>query len=343
MSLRSLGLSAGQERSWKRTGEAGRIANLSYTRYLALTEAGWRSGFLPRARTSSILSVGDWVDIDPDGRIVSVLPRRTWLSRRTAGRRSDEQILAANVDYAFLVQGLDGDFNVARIERYLAMVRSGGVAPVIVLTKSDVAPDLDGQMAAVRAAAASAPVFAVCAPESRGLEPLSALLTEGITAVFLGSSGAGKSTLLNVLLGREAQATAAVRRDSKGRHTTTSRMLFEAPGGAFIIDTPGMRELQLYDAEAGVALTFPEIEEAARGCRFRDCTHTEEPGCAVVTAVEKGEIERDRLVSYLKLTVEAQAQAERLKRRGRDSEHVKSISKIVRDIQAVKRGYRSGL
>lgn len=342
MELRDLGLS-GKQAQWKTSGVLARVVNLSPGRYLALTGDGYRTGPLPKGKSSTWIAVGDWVDLDAAGRVAAILPRRSALSRRTAGREDTEQIMAANVDYAFLVQGLDGDFNPRRMERYLAMVHGSGAQPVIIMTKADLAVDLSDQLATIRSSAAGAPVFPVCAPEGRGLEPVTALLQSGITVVFLGSSGAGKSTLLNVILGRAEQQTQEVRRDSRGRHTTTSRMMFRTPGGAMIIDTPGMRELQLWNAEEGVAETFPEISELALNCRFNDCTHTAEPGCAVLLAVESGALDPRRHASYLKLKEESAALSARLQRRGRDSAQTKSISRIVRDVLQVKRSLRSGL
>jgi ribosome biogenesis GTPase len=345
MNLRELGISTKQLKSWKGSGGVlARIVNLSIGRYLALSEDGYMAGPLPRARTAGWIAVGDWAEIDSSGRILCLLPRKSALSRRTAGSTEAEQIIAANVDYAFLIQGLDGDFNPRRMERYLAMVQSGGVQPVIVMTKEDLASDLPEQIGEIRRSAAGAPVYSICAPEARGLDPIVSLLQPGVTAVFLGSSGAGKSTLLNVILGREAQETRAVREDdSRGRHTTTSRMMFRTPQGALVIDTPGMRELQLWNADEGVSLAFPEIEELSAGCKFRDCTHEREPGCAVLQAVADGTLDPRRHESYLKLRHEAAAQSARMRRMGRDSEATKAISRIVRDVVQVKRNLRSGL
>lgn len=343
MELRDLGLS-NKQAQLKTLGTLARVVNLSPGRYLALSEDGYRTGPLPKGKSSTWIAVGDWVELDLAGRVTAILPRKSALSRRTAGRVDNEQIMAANVDYAFLVQGLDGDFNPRRMERYLAMVHRSGAQPVIVMTKDDLASNLSEQIAEIRSSAAGAPVFPVCALEGRGLEPVTALLQPGITAVFLGSSGAGKSTLLNVILGRTAQKTSAVRQDdSRGRHTTTSRMMFRTPGGALIIDTPGMRELQLWNAEEGVEDAFPDIQELALHCRFNDCAHVQEPGCAVLLAVEAGRLDAGRHASYLKLKDEAAAQSERIRRRGRDSAKTKSISRIVRDVTQVKRNLRSGL
>jgi ribosome biogenesis GTPase len=244
---------------------------------------------------------GDWVMarmVEPDlAMIDSVEPRRTKIARRAAGKRSDEQVLAANVDLAFLVAGLDGDFNARRIERYLALCHAGGVEPVILLNKADLhdpAPALAQLQASVRA-------FAISALTGQGCEAIDALLQSGVTAVLLGSSGAGKSSLLNRLIGSERQATQSVREhDSRGRHTTTGRELFHLASGAAIIDTPGVREIQVLVSEESIDAVFDEIVTLARSCRFHDCSHISEPGCAV-----RGQVSENRLESYRKLAREA--------------------------------------
>ncbi len=317
-----------------------RIVNLSRGRYLALSESGYRSGPLPRSAdpSSSWIAVGDWVALTAQGRIAGVLSRSTYLARRAPGAVEVEQLLAANIDYAFVVQGLDGDFNPRRMERTLAMIRSGGAVPVILLTKEDLATDLATQVDTTRAIAAGTLLFTLCVPEGRGVERVATLIEPGITAVFVGSSGAGKSTLINALLGGSIQKTRAVRADdARGRHTTTSRMMFHVPGGGFIIDSPGMREIQLWDAGEGLADSFPEIAELAHGCRFRDCRHQGEPGCAVAQACATGQLDPARLESYLKLTREVESQAARERRRGRDSPENKAIHRAIRDVGKRKR------
>jgi ribosome biogenesis GTPase len=224
--------------------------------------------------------------------IESVEPRQSKIARRSAGRSAVEQVLAANVDLAFIVCGLDGDFNPRRIERYLAMAFDGNVRPIVVLNKADACADLAASVAQVRAE-----VLVVSALTGDGLPSIQALLAPGITAVLLGSSGAGKSTLLNRLLGGERQRTGAVREsDSRGRHTTTSRELIPLPNGAAIIDSPGLREVQLLVGEDALDAVFDEITALAEECRFSDCTHTSEPHCAVRDAVPL-----DRLESFHKL------------------------------------------
>jgi ribosome biogenesis GTPase len=233
--------------------------------------------------------------------IQEILPRRSKIARRAAGRRDDEQVLAANVDIAMIVCGLDGDFNVRRLERYLAIAREGGVEPVVVLNKADLCASMEAACEQVRTAARSSIVVGVSALTGAGCELLRPMLGPGVTGVLLGSSGAGKSSLLNRLAGAEVHTTRAVREsDSRGRHTTTDRELVALPSGGALIDTPGLREIQLWASAESVELVFDDISELAAHCRFGDCTHTSEPGCAVAGAVSA-----DRLASYHKLKREA--------------------------------------
>ena len=252
-------------------------------------------------------AVGDWVAAElrvAEGRatVHAVLPRRTAFSRKVSGRRQDEQVVAANIDRVFLITGLDGDFNLRRIERYLAMAWESGAAPVVVLNKSDLCDDIPGVVAAAEAVAIGTPVHAVSALAGDGLDSLADYLLPGQTIALLGSSGVGKSSLVNRLLGEDRLATQPVREhDSRGRHTTTHRQLLALPGGALLVDTPGMRELQLWAADDGVATTFDDVESLAPACRFRDCRHHQEPGCAVQQAVEEGRLDAERVESFHKL------------------------------------------
>jgi ribosome biogenesis GTPase len=264
-------------------------------------------------------AVGDWVAVgrQPGDQgpavIQGVLPRRTAFTRnageerRSGARLAGEQVLAANVDVAFVVAGMDGDFNLRRIERYLAVAWSGGATPVIVLNKSDVAADPDGLRIAAEAVAPGVDVRPVSALAGQGVDELRAAhLARGRTAVVLGSSGVGKSTLVNALLGTERQRTAAVRDDdSRGRHTTTHRELVRLPGGSLLIDTPGIRSLGVAGAADGLEPAFSDIAEIAAACRFNDCRHEGEPGCAVRAALADGRLSADRLASHRKLEREA--------------------------------------
>jgi ribosome biogenesis GTPase / thiamine phosphate phosphatase len=249
--------------------------------------------------------VGDEVAIE-GGLIRRVLPRRTKFSRRAAGTRQEEQVLAANVDLVFLVCGLDGDFNRRRLERYLVLVRESGAGAVIVLNKSDLrGEDLERVVTDCREISGDAAVIAASTRAPGGLDELSSFVGPGQTIVLLGSSGAGKSSIANRLAGRELLRTQAVREDdSRGRHTTTHRELIRLPGGAFLIDTPGLREIQLWAEQESVESTFDEIATAAARCRFSDCGHKGEPGCAVLAAVEAGTIDEGRWRSFEKLTSE---------------------------------------
>lgn len=254
--------------------------------------------------------VGDWVELR-ETQIVAVVPRRTLFARKAAGPGVDVQPIAANVDIAFLVMAMDHDFSLRRLERYLVLTRESGARPVVLLTKADLASDVAGRVAAARAVVEEGDVLAIAAPRGDGLEAVRQHLTPGVTAVLLGSSGAGKSTLTNALLGVERMATQEVREaDSKGRHTTTHRELLELPGGAYLIDTPGMRELQLWASEETVSATFGDVEHWATRCRFADCSHLNEPGCAVRQAVADGLLDPERLDSLHKLRKEAAYLAE---------------------------------
>ena len=261
-------------------------------------------------------AVGDWVAVSPapeaagEGAIEALLPRRSRFSRKVAGETTEEQVVAANIDTVFLVSGLDHDFNLRRIERYLTTAWNGGARPVIVLNKADLAADLPAMVAEVEAVASGAPIHVMSSKRGEGVDALLAYLAFGQTVAFLGSSGVGKSTLINRLRGDERQRTAEVREsDSRGRHTTTHRELLELPGGGLLIDTPGMREMQLW--EGSLEDAFADIHALAAGCHFRDCRHTTEPRCAVATAAENGGLDPARLASFRQLQRELDVQARR--------------------------------
>ena len=257
---------------------------------------------------------GDWVMASPEPAggsarrytIQALLPRLNAFSRKAKGDvaydKVEEQVLVANIDTAIIVTAAGKDWNPRRIERYVTLARSSGAAPVLAITKADLEADIDGLTEKTRRVAPGMPVFAVSALEGRGMEKFSEFLLPGATAVLIGSSGAGKSTLLNFLAGRTLRRVYEVRADDhRGRHTTSDRSLFRLPSGALLIDTPGLRELQLWTTEDEVDGAFPEIEECAEHCRFRDCSHSGEPGCAVGEAMDAGLIAPERLEAWRKL------------------------------------------
>lgn len=253
-------------------------------------------------------AVGDYVMVscaDPDTAIIhQVLPRKSLFLRKAAGTSKTEQVVAANIDTVFLCMSLNNDFNLRRLERYLAVAWESGAQPVVVLTKADLCGDLPRKQSEVESIAMGAAVLTTSAMESDGYRQIMPYITEGRTVAFVGSSGVGKSTLINHLLGEERLATDGLRNDDKGHHTTTHRELLFLPNGAMVIDTPGMRELGMWDAASGVEQTFADIEALAAHCRFRNCSHTSEPGCAVRDAIRRGELDDSRWQSYQKLKSE---------------------------------------
>ncbi len=262
-------------------------------------------------------AIGDWVCVEtvPGERAVqirAILPRRTKLSRQAAGEGMLEQVLAANLDTVFVTTALNRDFNPRRLERFMSVCRESGAAPVLLLNKLDACPDPEAYLAQARAVAAGAPVAALSAKTGAGLEALAEWLRPGRTVGFVGASGVGKSTLVNRLLGEEVLAVRETRAgDERGRHTTTHRELFRLPGGGVLLDTPGMREMKLWEAGRGVAEAFEEIAALTSSCRFTDCRHDSEPGCAVKAAVDAGTVAAARLASWRKLRTELDAKAAR--------------------------------
>ncbi len=271
-------------------------------------------------------TAGDYVMIDyienGDSRILSTLPRRTFFARWAPGTIPGEQAVAANFDYVFVLQSMNQNFNLRRLERYLTLAWQSGATPVVVLTKADLAEDAEAWLARAARAAGSAEIRAVSARTGYGLDGLGKYLQPGRTLVFLGSSGVGKSSLVNALAGEELMAEGGIRlRDGRGRHTTTHRELIRLPDGALIIDTPGMRELGMWEAEEGLTDAFADVEQFLGQCRFSDCRHEREPGCAVRAALQSGELDSARWESYQKLHAEAADRETILRRKkawGRD-------------------------
>jgi len=329
-------------------GEPGRVTTQDRDRWSVQLEAGpVTARIAPGSRVKGLPVVGDWVRVAPGPgaddpwTVVEVLPRKSRLARGAAGSGSEEQVLAANVDLVWVLHGLDTPVNERRMERYLAVVWESGAVPEVVLSKSDLSDDVDAAVAAAESVAPGVRVHTVSIGDASAVARLRSTLPPSTTVVLVGPSGAGKSSLLNALAPAASAATGEVRsRDRKGRHTTTRRELFRIDGGALLIDTPGIRELRLWSVDEGLDLAFPEVEELAGACRFRDCRHDSEPGCAVVAAAETGRIPAERLESYRKLRAEADYQARKndpVARKAAASEH-KSALKTLRYHQKYREG-----
>ncbi|MBN1856503.1 MAG: ribosome small subunit-dependent GTPase A [Dehalococcoidia bacterium] len=315
--------------------------------YVVWSEAGESVGQLSgrlahELQDDAFPGVGDWVVLkslpEPDeiASIDTLLARRTVFMRGAAGREKRGQVVAANVDIVFVVSGLDGDYNIRRIQRYVARIFAGGAEPMVILNKADVCDDVASRVAEVEKISPGLRVLVTSALRSQGLEGVTGLLTTGTTAAFVGSSGAGKSTLMNAVLGEERFATGEVgAHDGLGRHTTSHRELVVLPSGGLLVDTPGMRELALLD-EGGIDTVFSDIVELSVQCRFSDCSHNSEPGCAVRKAVAMGELPVERLEHFLKMLAEAQSfvlrSNERLRRKGERafSKRIASDMKLIR-------------
>jgi ribosome biogenesis GTPase / thiamine phosphate phosphatase len=320
--------------------------------YLALTEIGEiPTVSAGRLRHDAVTPddlpvVGDWVaatileESAPRAQIHAVLPRKSLLCRKEAGRRTVAQPVAANVDIVLIAVALDHDYSLNRIERYQALSRECGTSSVVLLTKSDACADSKSKTDEVKVRMPGVPVIAVSSVDGSGMDMLREYLQSGITCALLGSSGVGKSTLTNRLLGAEVLKTREVRvADSKGRHTTANRQLFVLPSGALLIDTPGMRELQLWDVRDGMNQTFPDIAELSSECRFPDCRHADEPGCAVLTAMADGRISPARLENYQKMSRELDYLAHRQEEGSARVERArwKGIAKLAKQIKKDRR------
>ena len=282
-------------------------------------------------------AVGDFVLADTqtggDAVIRSVLPRRSSFVRRAAGDSHQEQVVAANVDTVFLCMSLNRDFSLRRLERDLAVAWESGASPVVVLTKADLCADTRRYALEAERVAVGVPVLVTASLAEDGLDALAPYLRPGRTVAFIGSSGVGKSTMINRLLGEARQTTGGLRGDDRGRHTTTSREIFQLPGGALLLDTPGMREMGMWDAQAGIDQTFTDVLELAAQCRFADCTHTSEPGCAVRRAMETGTLAPERLAAFMRLSAEnayAQDSAAYLAQKERKFKEIAKINKARR-------------
>ncbi len=320
----------------------GRVLSQSKGVYRVVTEVGELFATVSgkyrfcTQMVSDYPAVGDFVMLDRSsgegghGVIHHILMRKSAFIRKAAGKSSDEQIVATNVDTTFICMSVNNDFNIRRLERYLVLVWESGSTPVVVLTKIDLCEDIYDRFRAVDAIGNGVDILGISAVTNEGFDDVMSYITPGITVALLGSSGVGKSTLINWITGKEMLETREIRNDDKGRHTTTNRELMILPDGGMVIDTPGMRELGMWDADEGLEMAFHDVEMFFSNCRFRDCTHTSEPGCGIYDAIREGMLSDKRWQSYLKLKAEdayAENKADYLKKK---TEKFKNISKYMK-------------
>ncbi|MBU8542618.1 MULTISPECIES: ribosome small subunit-dependent GTPase A [Roseomonadaceae] len=322
----------------------GRIIVQQREAHMVLTDKGTLSARISgrlrhEAREAGLPTAGDWVALsakanDGTATIHAILPRRTAFVRRAADSLQTLQVIAANIDVVFVVTSMNADLNPRRLERFLAAAWQSGARPVVVLTKADLCAEPEAQAAEIAALAAGCPVLVVSVRQGLGMDGLMAQIAPGETCALIGSSGVGKSTLVNALLGEERMATQEIRAaDARGRHTTSNRQLILLPGGGLILDTPGIREVGLIDADEGLSTVFDDIEALARNCRFSDCGHGNEPGCAVRAALEDGRLDAQRWAHFQKLSAELAALGVTRDRMAQEMEHRRQA--------AQQRAYRS--
>lgn len=342
MKIETLGWNAVKEEEFRKYREAGyipgRVASVSKNMCKVYTEKGENEGIVPGKLffENNVPVVGDWVAIevrDEKAVIKAILPRKSKISRKTAGAKSEEQIITANVDIVFVVMALNDDYNLRRIERYAAMVWDSGASPVVVLSKADLCDDVAVKVHEAEECIPGIDVIPISVYAQQGIENMMKYLKSGVTISLIGSSGAGKSTLINAIIGEDKMKTNEIREsDGRGRHTTTHREMIVGDN-YILIDNPGMREIQLY-GDADIHGVFDDIETAARECRFKNCSHESEPGCAIRDGILKGDIDEARYESYIKLQKELKyTQAREREKASRiEKDKWKAISKLQKSI-----------